>query len=456
MSRRHEERGQALVMAIGIIAVLSVVAVAVIAVSSQAGRGAKQENVRNDTLAVAEAGVANGLSVLANATNPLDPATLPASSSPEVDTVGSGTVSWYGTLSGDMWTIRARSSVPNPTGSGPLNHAVAVDVRVGSTDVNPAWNAIYSDAAGGCLTLNGTASVSEPLSARGDLCLDDSATLSGSPVNVGGTIQTTGSALVGAPGSPVAELHVAGGCRSGTSGPFSSPCTPGDGVYAAAQDASPVTLSKPPVDLDFWYANASPGPAHACTAGTFPGGFDNNGSIDQSRGIVNLFGPADYDCVAGGGRIAWTNGSPGTLVVQGAVFVDGDLDLSSGEHVLYSGRGTIYASGTVTIGGATELCAAGGSGCDFSGWAPATTMLVLVAGSSASPAFSVTGGARFQGGAYAVGDYDQDASAQVQGPRVADRVTIAGTTPGAWAPFTYLPPGTPMAPPKVVTAGWKS
>jgi hypothetical protein len=460
-SRAHE-RGQALPLVLGLMLIISVSVVTVLALSGASSRDAKRENSHDAALAVAEAGVANALSRLSRAPRPLAATALPYAGSPEVDAVSGGTVSWYGTLSGDTWTVTSTSSVPNPSGGGALSRAVAVDVRVGSTAMNPAWGYLYDDDPSGCLTLSGSDEVAEPLYTRGGLCLDEDAHVTGSPLHVEGTIQTTGSASVGASGAAIGELHVAGGCRYGASGSFATPCGPAEQVYATSQDAISAGIAKPPIDLQFWYANAKPGPLQACTMGSFPGGFDNDTALNRSRGSVELFGATNYDCsvAVGGtqlGRIAWTDGNPGTFVVDGTVFFDGDLDLASSAAVLYSGRGTIYASGHVTIAGGDRICGAwAATSCDFAGWSPATNMLVLVAGTSAeSPAFAVSGGTEFQGGIYAVGDYAQASAATVQGPTIGYRLALAGTSQSAWAPFTYLPPGAPMEEPVVVTPGWR-
>ena len=456
------EQGQALPLVLGLMLIIGISVVTVLALSSASSRDARRENSGNVALSVAEAGVANAISQLSNAARPLDPSVLPSSGSPQVDSVSGGTVSWYGSLSGDTWTVTATSSVPNPAGGGALSRTVTVNARVGSTAMNPAWSAIYSDDPSSCLTLGSSVQVTEPLYVRGSLCTDNSARVTGSPVQVEGTIQTTGSSSIGAVGTPIGELHVAGGCRYGTSGSFVTPCTAAEQVYAASQDSIPVGVRKPPIDLSFWYANAKPGPVQSCSSGSFPGGFDTDTTLNRSRADVDLFGSTNYDCsvTVGGtqvGRIAWTTGNPGSFVIDGTVFFDGNIDMSSSKKVLYSGRGTIYASGYVALAGSMQVCGAWSTACDFTSWAPATNMLVLVAGSSTdSPAFSVSQSAQFQGGIYAVGDYSQASSAKVQGPKIADRLTLSGSSQATWVPYTYLTPGAPMEAPIVVTPGWRN
>ncbi|MGZ8694423.1 MAG: hypothetical protein ACXWYS_03185 [Gaiellaceae bacterium] len=454
------QRGQALPMVIVIMVVFGVIVVAVVEVTGGVGRDAKRENAHDSARSVAEAGIANGLSVLANAPRPLDPSALPSSASPQVDTVNGNPVSWFGSLSGDTWTITAKGTVANPAGGGLLRRTVRVDARVGSTAMNPAWNYVYANG-GGCLSLDNSVVLAEPVYTRGNLCLDNSSMVTGSPVHVEGHIDTASSASVGASGTPIAELHVGTGCRYNGAGSYIFPCTPAQQVYATAADQVPAGVKKPPVDLAYWYANAKPGPMAACNgAGTpFAGGFDGDGTLNRSRADVNLFA-SDYDCtvMAGGvqvGRIAYTAGNPGSFVIDGTVFFDGNIVGGGSEQVLYSGRGTIYASGTIDLQGSQQICGAWSAGCDFTNWQPVTAMLVLVAGSAtASPGFSLGQSMQFQGGIYAVGDYTQGSSVKAQGPKIADSMTISGSSQAAFSPYTYLPPGAPMELPIVTSNGW--
>jgi hypothetical protein len=442
-----------------IVTFFAVIVVVVLDLSGSVGRNTKRDNSHEKALSVAEAGIANALAVLSNAPRPLDPSALPSSSSPQVDTVEGKVVSWYGSLSGDTWTITSRGSVANPSeGGGTLNRIVHIDVRVGSTAMNPAWSYLFAGGAG-CLTLSNSVEVKEPVYTRGNLCLNDSSTVTGSPVTVAGQVDTTSSASLGLSGAPV-ELHVGSGCTYNGSG-IASPCTPSEHVYAAPQDQVVPDVQKPPLELDYWYANAKPGPTTPCDApGSFPGGFDNDGAMNGSLPDVDLFA-SNYDCSVsvGGtqvGRIAYTAGSPGTLLIDGTVFVDGNIVMSGAQDVVYSGRGTIYASGRIDLQGSQKICGAWAAGCDQAAWNPATNMLLLVSGSTSDdPSFNAGGAAQFQGGVYAAGNYAQSSSAQVQGPKIAESVTLSGSGQASFPPYAYLPPGAPMAKPVVTTNGWR-
>ncbi len=460
MPTLRPETGQALLLVIIMVTFFAVVVVAVLEISGATGRNAKRENSHDSALSVAEAGVANGLSVLANSPRPLDPSALPSSSSPQVEMVEGKAVSWFGTLTGDTWTITAMGSVPSPvSGAGTIKRVVHIDARVGSTAMNPAWGYVYA-ADVGCLTLASSADVKEPVYTRGNLCLNNSSRVTGSPVHVDGHIDTFSTASVGVPGTPISELHVGSGC-SYSGGSYTFPCAAAEHVYTATQDQVAAGVKKPPVDLPYWYSHARPGPTTACDApGSFPGGFDNDGSMNRSLPNVNLFA-SNYDCrvIVGGtqlGRIAYTAGSPGSFVIDGTVFVDGNIVMNGSEEVLYSGRGTIYASGTIDLQGSQQICGAWAGGCDFTAWDPDVNMLVLVSGSTTdNPSFNTGQSLQFQGGIYAAGNYTQGSSVEAEGPRIGETLTISGSSQASIPAFSYLPPGAPMEAPVVVTPGWK-
>jgi hypothetical protein len=456
---RHRQLGQALPIVIGFLIVFSIGVVTVAELTGAVGRDSKRENSHDAALAAAESGTATALSVLSNATRPLDPSTLPSASSPQVDAVEGGSVSWFGTLSGDTWTVRARASVRNPTGGGDLIRTAQLQARVGSTATDPAWNFMFADSSG-CLTLANSVVIAEPLYSRGSVCLGNSAQLVGSPVEVEGTVDTLSSSSIGTSGTPISGLHVGGGCRYGGSGSYVFPCGASEHVYASSQDQIPAGVSKPPVDLAYWYANAAPGPSQPCTTGTFPGGFDNDSAMNRSLPDVNLFA-SNYDCtvIVNGtqvGRIAYTAGNPGSLDIDGTVFFDGNIVMSGSQKVLYSGRGTIYASGKVDLQGSQQICGAWAAGCDFATWQPSTAMLILVAGSSTdTPGFNTGQSMQFQGGIYAVGDYAQGNSVKIQGPKIADSLTISGSSQATFPAYTFLPPGAPMEKPVVTVNSWR-
>ncbi|HMC70889.1 MAG TPA: hypothetical protein VKJ07_17150, partial [Mycobacteriales bacterium] len=178
-----------------------------------------------------------------------------------------------------------RGTVPAPASAGVLTRTVSQQVKLGSGRAlladNSAWGYIFADNRNGpCATLASSVHINVPMYVTGNLCLDSSAQVqqSASPVTVEGSLQTNSAASLGTSAAHLSQLHVGVGCRYGTVGSFTFPCTTGEHVWVDSQDQAVGTATKPPVDLPYWYQNAMPGPAAYCTSGTFPAAFDNDGT----------------------------------------------------------------------------------------------------------------------------------------------------------------------------------
>jgi Tfp pilus assembly protein PilX len=467
-----EADGVALPIALGVMLVVSVALITVMTFSSSSERSSEFSSAQDRALAVAEAAAHEGAARLAASTTPLDPASLPSPSSPQPVVLEGGTGVFWGTLPGgsDTWTITGRATVKSPSGGADIRRTVTLRARVASTAANPAWNYIFSDDPTACLTFASSVQIRQPVYSRGDLCMDSSAQIasSASPVHVAGKINMLSSAWIGSAGSPLAVLNTGGGCRYGVSGGWTpAPCGPAQHVYATTQSSTVPAVTKPPVNLQSWYERAKPGPSQNCTTGSFPGGFDTgDGTMNRSLAFpVRLMPSSPYDCrvIVGSstvGRLAWSPGSPGTLTVQGTVFFDGDIVTEGSDKGIYAGSGTIYASGRVEFDGSAQLCGAydyGNGRCNWTtgAWNPNTNVLYLVAGTSTDTiGFELTSSSMFQGGIYAVNDFHQDSSASSQGPVIARRIDFDSSSQANWVPLTFLPPGAPMEPPKLVQEGW--
>jgi Tfp pilus assembly protein PilX len=464
------ETGIALPMALGFVLVISIALVTTLEFTRSSQRSSKFSKSDQVALSVAEAGLSQAHSVLVNSSGPTLSNALPAScaASPTVTAEG-GTACYWGTLSSNVWTVHARATVPNPSGGSPLTHEVsqqmAVAPPVGKTAENPAWNYMYSDSPSGCMSVTSSVQIRQKVYVRNDLCLSSSAQITGEAgeVSVGGEITTNSSAWIGQ-GTPIAVVNLGSastGCKYGiyTDGGagYTYPCTAATHhVNATTQNHTVPAVSKPNIDLAYWYTNAQPGPTHPCTSSTgTPPTFDNNSTMDNTSPAINLAG-AGYSCsVAGGGSISWVPGSPGTLTVNGAIFFDGDIVMTGSEKARVVGRGTIYTSGRVRLDGSVQICSVfSGSNCDTTSgtWDPDVSMLTLVAGSGTTGLPSDTYGielnssVRWQGGLYAVGDYLQTSSVIAQGPIIAKQIYYDSSTGSVSVPFDDMTPGAPGNP----------
>jgi Tfp pilus assembly protein PilX len=452
--RLARQEGIALVMVIGVSLVLGITGTTAMIYSTENVRAASTSRADERSFSLAEAGLNYAYATLYNASDPLMPGAVPTRS----EQVDNGTIMWWGTLDTqtNVWTLTGRGSVPSPGGGTDVIRTVRGRASIQHTSVgtanNAIWNYVYADSTSTCTTLANSVNVTVPFYVRGNLCLQNTAQISGvnTVLHVGGTMTLNNSAHIATATAPLAEVHVGGGCKVGN-GALHSPCVMADGVHSTmSPDAVNPDFVKPPVDLPYWYANAKPGPKQACTTQTgTPPAFDNDGTMNRSLpSSVDLAPALAYDCQvkdAGGnlvGRIAWTPGSPGTLTIAGTLFFDGSISLTNSVSAVYVGRATIYAAGTITISNSTKLC--GVSGCD-SNWDPTQNLLAFVAGSSTDTVgFSILNSSVYQGAVYAVNDYSESTGSDIWGPIVARQVYLANNTTNHYVPLGTLLGGLPQ------------
>jgi len=462
----RREEGVALVMALGVIAVLGITATSLADYSVSNTRSASSSEAGRLAYSAAETGLNNALAVLyksgsyhtktfADQTTPVTVSSMPGYKV---------TFTWSAVVTDPVWQVTAVGTVQNPTqGSRPVTRTVkqALELKPSAAaGVNTSiWNYIYSDAPPGsaCMNLLNNAAISDPLYIRGDLCIANNAHVDANAafttnfpntpqLQVGGKITIGNNGYVGTSGSRLNGVQTGQGCGATPH----NPCTSADSVWASQYLAVPPTLSKPVVDLATWYVDAAPGPKHPCTSSTgTPPAFDNDGVQNASLGNVNLTPATAYDCkftdVLGNllGELKWTPGDPGSLLVSGTVFFDGNLYLGNNTHVVYQGRSTVYFAGSITLDNGAYMC--GIASCT-SAWDSTANLLVLVAGSNAqSPSFAVNlvNNAVFQGAIEANGDVNENNNVGVWGAIIAHQVFIANNTNDHYVPFGTPVPGQP-------------
>jgi hypothetical protein len=442
------ESGVALVMAVWILAFLMLAGSSLVYYASANSGHAELSTDDVKAVNAAEAGENYARAILFNAADPTDPNAVGSGSL----TLEGGTVNYSGTYDSAtrLWTLTGTGTHVNPTGgASPVARTVSSQVLVtSSTGLDPAWGYLFADTSS-CTTLGNNLDIDAPVYVRGDLCMQNSALIRSDLVQVRGTVQIKNTASIGTVVSPVAQVKVAGGCRYPWSGSFVTPCTAAQQVYRTIFSSVVPDLTKPPIDLPTWYANAKPGPmSQTCTTGSFPGQFDNDTALNRSNPMQNLFPNVAYDCEvrsggSGGpllGRIAYTPGTPGTFRIEGVVFFDGEIEFSGNRDVVYVGRGSIYASDTITIRNFIRFC--GVAACD-STWNPDQNLLLLVSGSTASTGFTIENNSTWQGAIYVVNDFSQGNSVIVCGPVIAQELFIENNTDNCFVPFSTGVPGMP-------------
>jgi Tfp pilus assembly protein PilX len=194
LARLNDERGIALVMSLGMLFTMTVAGTAAYVYTSTNSRSSEVSKDSELAFSLAEAGIAEALSVLNNALDPTTPNTL----SPERTlTLEGGVAKYSGVLSGQTWTITSRGIVANPTGNGGdltrtlTRKAQVYGVNEGATV--SAWSRFYHDNANVCLTIRDV-TIPTSISARGDICMQGSAQITGadSRFEAGGDVIMSG------------------------------------------------------------------------------------------------------------------------------------------------------------------------------------------------------------------------------------------------------------------------
>jgi hypothetical protein len=419
--------------------VLAIVGVTITLYATSNQKSQSYSSARVEATSFAENGLNLGITALENAVDPGDLSSLPTAANPTVDTsFGDGTVSWWGSYDATTatWTITGQGAVRNPSATGTITHTASEQAVV---TYNPLWHYWYSDGGNGCTTITNNVVISQPLYVNGDLCLDKNAVVNSPTLQVNGTVTLVNHGSVGQSGSPISQANISDGCATNSGGPYTKPCTLSQGVNANSITTNGGTLTKPALGLSYWYQRASPGPVHPCDSGSMPGGFDTDTTLNRSRPTFTLTPNSSYSCsTSTGGHLIW-NAPAKTLSISGTIFFDGNITLTSGT---YSGRGTIFSSGTISIAGNNDFC--GISSCDGT-WNPTANLIVFVAGSSTDTyGFTLSNNGVYQAATYVVDDYQQINNSVNYGPVMARSLDLENNAQAS-IPVNSFPEGTPGA-----------
>jgi hypothetical protein len=462
----RSERGFILPAVLGISTVLAIFGTTAIAYSTSSSRTSSRSSADQKAFALAEAGVNNALAVLSlPSNNALDPYLLP----PQTATYENGTVTYSGTLdeSSGTWAITAIGLMRNPTGpkTSPVRRTLSVSVGIDPSYSQPlnnmAWNYIWAKATGSTcdMTIGQSVNVSTPLYVEGNLCLQNSSTVTAGPLVVKGALTMSQKANgVGTGGSPISEAHIGGLCQYWNKA-ANYPCKGSpDNVFARTLDSNVPPLTPPSADWSKWYLNADPGPYYPCiTQSGTPPVFDNDqgsaSSPDATKRnnsittVVDLTPALSYSCTTPGGELSW-DASSHVLKVEGTVYIDGSAVIDNGGTDTYQGQGSLYLSGTLLIKN-TKLCAvADGSGnCTVSGWDPNSRLLVFAAdgnGGQVPVGDSIQlVSAIFQGALYATNAIENDTTSSVIGPMIGNTVILGQSVTTSFPAIRIVPVGMP-------------
>jgi hypothetical protein len=349
-----DESGIALVMALGILVVMSIMVVTVIDYTSGNQRSANYSKTRVTAFDASDAGMNDALAVLNLPTNnALDPDILPAchTANPDTTTPGTTNPTWFGSQTnfraltswssrvygsatsywcGDFdkpnaqWFLWSTGSLRNPTGPSAakvtkrLSAVVTVQPTLTQPKNNPVWDYLYAGHTGSACdqTLNNNITGTSRMYIAGNLCLSPNVNLAQSKVIVGGNLDIANNASVGANtnlGTRV-ETQVGNNCRYGSNSPPWVTCT-GDQdvrhIFSKLANGTtigvnhiPEVIAPPAADFATWYENAIPGPSQSCSTVSGPSPtFDTNyPSRDNSVSTVfDLTPSTSYICRVGRG-----------------------------------------------------------------------------------------------------------------------------------------------------------
>jgi Tfp pilus assembly protein PilX len=464
----RDQSGQSLLLALIVMAALSitVTAVAELTTSSETFFGRDRDSER--AFATAEAGVANGFSVImaADPKNQSNIARLPATGAYSFNIDGSAG-SYYGTKSGSTWTVTGTGTSPNGKVVRRVSQTMFWQTTSAPGDLEDPYSyGLFIDNSGGnCAKIHGNVSVAANVWISGALCPNGGVSINpvvahAYSVYIGDQYEGANNSSLGTSALPFATARIVGNCSVQGKGAICSDSSQSN-VYADSYPATGSSLVKPTIDAPSIYASGNWN-SPTCSPGTFQ--FDNDSASNQSVGTVNLFRGASFDCtVTDGsgvtvGRLAWDK-TTSTLTVNGTIFIDGNIALSDSGN--YTGNGTIYANGTINGSGQVVICGpsgpstpATGYGCPHT-WNPQLGNLGLVAINPAgqTPAFNAPSGGELDATVVVNGSYVNSGSMTVLGPTIADSADIGGTT-GA-----IIPAAPPNGAPPVDTSkdvGWTS
>ena len=349
--------------------------------------------------------------------------------------------------------------VTDPTGkTAPvIRHAtstIKIQPTLTQTLNSNAWNYMFAkNTSAACdVKLENSVAVDASMYILGDLCLyNTSSIVKAAAPDV--TSLVVGQHLYIDPPSPtvgtssatIAEAHIAGGCRVGGVAPgtagetWTSPCTTSQKVFAdIVTNNAIVNDGGPTADFGYWYSNAKPGPAQACTTSSNFSAttFESSGSTtrDNSAATFNLTPSSSYTCRFYDvppasdllGELSWDNTTK-TLTVKGVIYIDGSAYVSNNATNIYKGQGTLVSLRDVRHQRhVAALRRRRERQLRLHRWDPNTEMFGIIADGKDTSGYGVKlqNSARLQGSIYATWNVLLENQTQFDGPLVAGSFTL--------------------------------
>ena len=246
------ERGFALVLALGVTIVLGMTVVTVVEATQANERTSVQSKNRVSAFTLAEAGINLAASVIRTSSTPDYAGLLPQ----RTTTYDNGFVVWSGTMDdtqpntncpghASCWMLTATGHVRNPSGGRDITRTatarVPIDAVYSQKLVNNVYDYVFvygTNNASGCDFSNANnSSFGSRLYVQGNLCLSGSTSVTNEIDVWGHAVLLNPSTIGQKQGSTItndtAGVHIVGGCSTSSSGPFTPwACGTAQSVYA--------------------------------------------------------------------------------------------------------------------------------------------------------------------------------------------------------------------------------
>jgi len=403
-SIRAEEHGMALVLAVLILAIVSVAASSVILYSTMGQKDAASKKSGASAYALAQA-------ALSVATTQLTAAYYDASGQPTNNTATLGAMTTWApggsqqsptssapcntsstcmtwssmlecpagvactsgaptyTPSGikqALWHITGTGRIYNPSGTGNLTRTITIDVPVDAppsqSQVPSIFKEVYSGTppSSGCDVNAGQQILwAAPVFIKGNLCFSSGAAIVAGSANVGRLVVggwidlgNGNNARIGTSTTPIARLEVAQSCDSSHT---ATPCTLTNAgsyytnaagrIFTSSYSQAPTFPTLASID---WTGTDLLSPVRQRGKWNCTGGH----TLDPASGTAFDLTGTPYTCTTEAGWIKW-DGT--TLTINGNIYVNGDLTTSTLQFV-YAGLGNIFVGGSATFANNIAMC----------------------------------------------------------------------------------------------------
>ncbi len=242
----RNESGFALPLALLVMVTTSAILVTAITTTSSTGRTANLGKTALSAQALAEAGLANGVSILAKpGQNTNTQALFPSTEATALSyTMENGTAKLWGVYDTvlNKWTLYAKGILPNPTGGAPVTKSLSRTAQVNGIAAGatvPEWSRFIHDDASTCFTID-TVTIPGAVASRGPMCLKRGGNVAVNSTGAATTVGVGTTLTVEGPDTPSAWRVPATSAGTGW-----APTSPTLNTYLGTTDTNRATYTIP-------------------------------------------------------------------------------------------------------------------------------------------------------------------------------------------------------------------